>query len=36
MDNVLTNTNSAPPKVGAVDFLYDVQRNYFTNHSISY
>ena len=31
---ILTNTNNAPPKVGAVEFLYAVLRNSFTCHLI--
>ena len=32
--HILTNTNNAPPKVGAVEFVYVVPRNFFTCHLI--
>ena len=31
---ILTNTNNAPPKIGAVEFLYAVPRNCFKCHLV--
>ena len=31
---ILTNTNNAPPEVGAVEVLYAVPKNSFTRHLI--
>ena len=33
-DSILTNTNNAPPKFGAVEFLYALPRNSSTCHLI--